>query len=70
MEIPIHVRDGDTTLLTFEGTGFASHIADSPETFYCSDVEAPLPCVQRIPFPGQVRAAVMISVMFIQFISL
>ncbi|XP_054644330.1 cilia- and flagella-associated protein 65 isoform X2 [Dunckerocampus dactyliophorus] len=47
MDIPIHIQDGDTTLIRFDGCGL------SPQTvFTSSDTKLSLPCVRRIPLPG------------------
>ncbi|XP_045910743.1 cilia- and flagella-associated protein 65 isoform X2 [Micropterus dolomieu] len=54
MDIPIHVQDGESTLVRFEGCGYNSPTLGSTNPFNCSDTEAPQPCVQRLPFPGQV----------------
>ncbi|XP_070771214.1 cilia- and flagella-associated protein 65 [Enoplosus armatus] len=54
MDIPIHVHDGDSTLVRFEGCGFSSPTLGSVNPFNCSNTEASEPCVQRLPFPGQV----------------
>ncbi|XP_071348758.1 cilia- and flagella-associated protein 65 isoform X2 [Trachinotus anak] len=54
MDIPIHVQDGDSTLVTFEGCGYDAPTLGSSNPFNCSDTKAPVPCVQRVPFPGQV----------------
>ncbi|XP_033474057.2 cilia- and flagella-associated protein 65 [Epinephelus lanceolatus] len=53
MEIPIHVQDGDSTLVRFEGCGFNSPTRGSKNPFTC-DTEATAPFVQRLLFPGQV----------------
>ncbi|XP_041807029.1 cilia- and flagella-associated protein 65 [Chelmon rostratus] len=53
MEIPIHVQDGDSTLVRFEGCGFNFPALSPKHAFNCSDTKAPEPCVQRLPFPGQ-----------------
>ncbi|XP_029315132.1 LOW QUALITY PROTEIN: cilia- and flagella-associated protein 65 [Cottoperca gobio] len=54
MDIPIHVQDGDSTLVRFEGCGFNSPTLGSTNPFNGSDTVASDPCVQRMPFPGQV----------------
>ncbi|XP_037646659.1 cilia- and flagella-associated protein 65 isoform X1 [Sebastes umbrosus] len=54
MDIPIHIQDGDSTLVRFEGCGFYSPTLGSTNPFKGSDTEASEPCVQRVPFPGQV----------------
>nr|XP_046260401.1 cilia- and flagella-associated protein 65 isoform X2 [Scatophagus argus] len=54
MDIPIHVQDGDSTLVRFEGCGLNSPALGSKDSFNDSDTEALEPCVQRLPFPGQV----------------
>ncbi|XP_044073745.1 cilia- and flagella-associated protein 65 isoform X2 [Siniperca chuatsi] len=53
MDIPIHVQHGDSTLVRFEGCGSNSPTLGSTNPFNCSDTKAPAPCVQRLPFPGQ-----------------
>ncbi|XP_040912258.1 cilia- and flagella-associated protein 65 [Toxotes jaculatrix] len=52
MEVPIHIQDGDSTLMRFEGCGFDTSTLGSSNPFNCSDFKAS--CVQRVPFPGQV----------------
>ncbi|XP_070832675.1 LOW QUALITY PROTEIN: cilia- and flagella-associated protein 65 [Chaetodon trifascialis] len=52
MEIPIHVQDGDSTLVSFEGCGLNSPVLRSKNPFNHSHTN-PEPCVQRLPFPGQ-----------------
>lgn len=51
MDVPIHVQDGDTTLVRFEGRGLMSPELDSKQT-----LKSPEPGSRRQPFPGQVRA--------------
>ncbi|KAE8299504.1 Cilia- and flagella-associated protein 65 [Larimichthys crocea] len=54
MDIPIHVQDGDSTLVRFEGRGLYSPTVGSKNPFTSRDTrETPEPCVQRLPFPGQ-----------------
>ncbi|KAJ4933197.1 hypothetical protein JOQ06_030032 [Pogonophryne albipinna] len=52
--IPIHVEDGDSTLVKFEGCGLDSPTLISKIPSHCNDMKASEPCVQRGPFPGQV----------------
>ena len=47
MDVPIYIQDGDSTLVRFEGCGFVTPSLASSK---------PAPCVQRLPFPGQVSA--------------
>ncbi|XP_040004712.1 cilia- and flagella-associated protein 65 isoform X2 [Xiphias gladius] len=54
MDIPIHIQDGDSTLVRFEGCGFDTPTLGSSNPFNCSDTKASVACVQRVPFPGQV----------------
>ncbi|XP_059199527.1 cilia- and flagella-associated protein 65 [Centropristis striata] len=54
MDVPIHVQDGDSTLVRFEGCGSCSPTLGSTNPFNSSETKAPDPCVQRVPFPGQV----------------
>ncbi|XP_070694450.1 cilia- and flagella-associated protein 65 [Pempheris klunzingeri] len=54
MDIPIHVQNGDSMLVRFEGCGSSSPTLDSTNLFNCSDTKASEPSVQRKPFPGQV----------------
>ncbi|XP_051260176.1 cilia- and flagella-associated protein 65 isoform X3 [Dicentrarchus labrax] len=54
MDILIHIQDGDSTLVRFEGCGFHSPALGSKNPFNCIDTEASEPSVQRLPFPGQV----------------
>ncbi|XP_042350684.1 cilia- and flagella-associated protein 65 isoform X3 [Plectropomus leopardus] len=54
MDIPIHVQNGDSTLVRFEGCGLYSPTPGSTNPFNCGDAEASEPFVQRLPFPGQV----------------
>ncbi|TMS06489.1 Cilia- and flagella-associated protein 65 [Larimichthys crocea] len=54
MDIPIHVQDGDSTLVRFEGRGLYSPTVGSKNPFTSRDTRVtPEPCVQRLPFPGQ-----------------
>ncbi|XP_061775397.1 cilia- and flagella-associated protein 65 [Nerophis ophidion] len=47
MDIPIHIQDGDTTLLRFDCCGLG------PQTVLSSsDTKSSIPCVRRIPLPG------------------
>ncbi|XP_061923625.1 cilia- and flagella-associated protein 65 isoform X2 [Entelurus aequoreus] len=47
MDIPIHIQDGDTTLLRFDCYGLG------PQTVLSSsDTKSSIPCVRRIPLPG------------------
>lgn len=57
MDIPIHIQDGDSTLVRFEGCGFDSPTPGSSNPFNCSDSILSVPCNQRVFFPGQVNAA-------------
>ncbi|XP_060944050.1 cilia- and flagella-associated protein 65 [Limanda limanda] len=52
MDVPIHIQDGDSTLVQFEGSGSDTTL-DSSNTLNCSDTKESAPCVQRLPFPGQ-----------------
>lgn len=61
MDIPIHIQAGDSTLVTFEGCGFQSLMLGSSNPFNCSDSKL-VPCVQKVPFPGQVIVAVNIVI--------
>ncbi|XP_026150303.1 cilia- and flagella-associated protein 65 isoform X2 [Mastacembelus armatus] len=54
MDILIHIQDGDSTLVTFEGCGLVTPTLGSPNPFSCSDSKAPVPCVHMMPFSGQV----------------
>ncbi|XP_035860503.1 cilia- and flagella-associated protein 65 isoform X3 [Sander lucioperca] len=54
MDIPIHIQDGDSTLVRFEGCGLNSPTLGSTTPFGCSHTKASEACVQRLPFPGQV----------------
>ncbi|KAI3356474.1 hypothetical protein L3Q82_017688, partial [Scortum barcoo] len=49
MEIPIHVQDGDSTLVRFEGCGFIVSTLGPTKPFNSSDIK-----IQRLAFPGQV----------------
>ncbi|XP_035030976.2 cilia- and flagella-associated protein 65 [Hippoglossus stenolepis] len=53
MDVPIHIQDGDSTLVRFEGCGFDTPTLGSSNTLNCSDTKESAPCVQRLPFPGQ-----------------
>lgn len=50
--MPIHVLEGDSTLLTFEGCGFDER--DSVP-FHLNDGHPTVPCTQKLPLPGQVK---------------
>uniref|UniRef100_UPI0009B41025 cilia- and flagella-associated protein 65 n=1 Tax=Monopterus albus TaxID=43700 RepID=UPI0009B41025 len=54
MEVPIHIQDGDSTLVRFEGSGLETLIMGCSNQFNCTEAKAPVPCVQRVPFLGQV----------------
>lgn len=58
MDIPIHVLDGDSILVRFEGCGFRSPALGSKNSFSYGDTKASEQCGQRMPFPGQVRTDV------------
>ncbi|XP_053184754.1 cilia- and flagella-associated protein 65 [Scomber japonicus] len=53
MDVPIHIQDGGSTLVRFEGCGLDSPTLGSSNPFKCSEAKPPVPCVQRVPFPGQ-----------------
>ncbi|XP_053295148.1 cilia- and flagella-associated protein 65 [Pleuronectes platessa] len=53
MDVPIHIQDGDSTLVRFEGCGSVTPTLGSSNTLNCSDTKESAPCVQRRPFPGQ-----------------
>ncbi|CAB1426783.1 unnamed protein product [Pleuronectes platessa] len=53
MDVPIHIQDGDSTLVRFEGCGSVTPTLGSSNTLNCSDTKESAPCVQRLPFPGQ-----------------
>ncbi|XP_061648370.1 LOW QUALITY PROTEIN: cilia- and flagella-associated protein 65 [Phyllopteryx taeniolatus] len=48
MDVPIHVRHGETTVVRFDGCGLGTQVDVFPST----DTK-PVPCVRRIPLPGQ-----------------
>lgn len=51
MDISIHVLEGDSVLVTFEGCGFDKK--DSvPLQLYNGHLT--VPCTQKVPLPGQV----------------
>ncbi|XP_035460487.2 cilia- and flagella-associated protein 65 isoform X2 [Scophthalmus maximus] len=55
MDVPIHIQNGDSTLVRFEGCGFDAPTQGSSNPFNVSDTKTTKkPCVQRVPFPGQV----------------
>ncbi|KAM4558145.1 cilia- and flagella-associated protein 65 isoform 3-T3 [Odontesthes bonariensis] len=54
MDVPIHIQNGESTLVRFEGCGVDAPTLSSSETCTCSDSKAPIHRVQRVPFPGQV----------------
>uniref|UniRef100_UPI0037E8BD37 cilia- and flagella-associated protein 65 n=1 Tax=Semicossyphus pulcher TaxID=241346 RepID=UPI0037E8BD37 len=54
MDVLIHVQDCDSTLVRFEGCGLHSSTMCSTKQFNCSDGRTSVPCVQTLPFPGQV----------------
>ncbi|KAL0183937.1 hypothetical protein M9458_019633, partial [Cirrhinus mrigala] len=51
VDIPIHVVDGDSMFVTFEGQGFDER---ESEPIQIQDGRITVPCTQRIPVPGQV----------------
>jgi len=52
VDIPIHVVEGDSMFVTFEGQGFDER---ESEPIQVQDGCITVPCTQRIPVPGQVR---------------
>lgn len=52
VDVPIHVVEGDSMFVTFEGQGFDEREA---EPLQIQDGRITVPCTQRIPVPGQVR---------------
>ncbi|XP_071368292.1 cilia- and flagella-associated protein 65 [Centroberyx affinis] len=54
VDIPIHIQGGDSMLVRFEGCGFDSRALGSSNPFHFSDAQPSVPCVQRVPLPGQV----------------
>lgn len=59
MDILIHVKDGDSTLVRFEGCGCSSPALVSTNPSNCSGARTSEQRVQRRPFPGQVRAIIV-----------
>ncbi|TRY54347.1 hypothetical protein DNTS_011113 [Danionella cerebrum] len=51
VDVPIHVLEGDSMFITFEGQGFDER---EPEPLHVHNGILNVPCVQRIPVPGQV----------------
>ncbi|XP_048049329.1 LOW QUALITY PROTEIN: cilia- and flagella-associated protein 65 [Megalobrama amblycephala] len=51
VDIPIHVMEGDSMFVTFEGQGFDER---ESEPIQVQDGRITVPCTQRIPLPGQV----------------
>nr|XP_043871592.1 cilia- and flagella-associated protein 65 isoform X2 [Solea senegalensis] len=60
MDIPIHIDNGDTTVVRFEGCGLAAPSLDNSSACDCSDDNSADPC-QGVPVPGQVRATMNIA---------
>ncbi len=56
VDVPIHVVEGDSMFVTFEGQGFDEREA---EPIQIQDGRITVPCTQRIPVPGQVRQCLM-----------
>ncbi|CAG5865404.1 unnamed protein product [Menidia menidia] len=54
MDVPIHIQDGALTLVRFEGCGLDTPTLGSSNSCACNDSKAPVHCLQRVPFPGQV----------------
>ncbi|KAF4109419.1 cilia- and flagella-associated protein 65 isoform X1 [Onychostoma macrolepis] len=51
VDVPIHMVEGDSMFVTFEGQGFDEREA---EPIQIQDGRITVPCTQRIPVPGQV----------------
>ncbi|XP_050976101.1 cilia- and flagella-associated protein 65 [Labeo rohita] len=51
VDVPIHVVEGDSMFVTFEGQGFDER---ESEPIQIQDGRITVPCTQRIPVPGQV----------------
>lgn len=56
MDVPIHVHNGDTAIVTFTGVGYDKRIMG--ETMPMTDQQdlTGVPGVQSVPVPGQVRS--------------
>ncbi|XP_047455942.1 cilia- and flagella-associated protein 65 isoform X2 [Mugil cephalus] len=52
VDVPIHIQDGDTTLVKFKGCGIDTPTLGFLNTQSGSKVSGP--CDQKVPFPGQV----------------
>ncbi|XP_023144688.2 cilia- and flagella-associated protein 65 [Amphiprion ocellaris] len=53
MDVPIHIQERDSTLVRFEGCGRDILTPGSSNPLTSSDHKVCVPCVQRVPFPGQ-----------------
>ena len=53
VDLPIHVLEGDSALIRFEGSGFDSNALGMSAPFRMDPCL--VPCTQRVPLPGQVR---------------
>uniref|UniRef100_A0A3P8SQ41 Si:ch1073-349o24.2 n=1 Tax=Amphiprion percula TaxID=161767 RepID=A0A3P8SQ41_AMPPE len=54
MDVPIHIQERDLTLVRFEGCGRDILTPGSSNPLTSSDHKLCVPCVQRVPFPGQI----------------
>ncbi|KAM4608647.1 cilia- and flagella-associated protein 65 [Polymixia lowei] len=54
VDIPVHIQGGDSMLVRFEGCGFDSRVPGSSGPLYFPDAHSSVPCVQKVPLPGQV----------------
>uniref|UniRef100_A0A3Q1HG52 Uncharacterized protein n=1 Tax=Anabas testudineus TaxID=64144 RepID=A0A3Q1HG52_ANATE len=68
MDIPIHIQDGDSTLVRFEGCGIDCRTPGS-NSFYYSDSKPSVLRVQRMSFPGQVSKNIMYMCFLFIFLS-
>ncbi|KAM9851178.1 cilia- and flagella-associated protein 65 [Aulostomus maculatus] len=53
MDVPVHIRDGNSPVVRFEGCGLDSPTVGSSNPLP-GDAKPSLPCVQQVVFPGQV----------------
>ncbi|CAL8240874.1 unnamed protein product [Merluccius merluccius] len=54
VDIMIHIRGGDSTMVSFEGCGFDRRALGSSALAYLPEGRESVPCVQRVALPGQV----------------
>ena len=54
VDIPIHVLNGDSVLMTFEGCGVDIQLLGDSVPLQLHETYPSVPSTQRVPLPGQV----------------